>query len=159
MSRLTVNSNYKKNETNVKYNGCHCCHAECDFILKTAQIRSELPEWMQPIIFWIIFPPLHFNPRVHFHHKGYDIASRDPVWWQQRDENSKAYDCKVKVEKPRQQLEGVRRPAPPVCSGAQGYVSSPWCAIAHRHRAVWVPAAQVHERMGPSSPVSEALLQ
>lgn len=98
------------------------------------------------------FPHLNIlTPGIYLHHEGYNITSRDPVWRQQRDENSKACDCKVKIEKPRQQLEGVRRPAPPVCPGAQGHVGSSGHVIAHRHRAVRVPAAQVHERVDPSS--------
>lgn len=48
--------------------------------------------------------------------KGYDIASRQPVARQERNQDSKANQRKEKVQQPGSNLEKVQRPAPAIPS-------------------------------------------
>lgn len=74
--------------------------------------------------------------------EGYDVARRDPVRRQQRDEHAEASDGEVDVEQPGQQLEGVRRPGPAVGPRAERHLGAP--GVRGRRRAVGVPAAHLH---------------
>lgn len=82
--------------------------------------------------------------------EGYDVARRDPVCRQQRDEYAEPGDGEVDVEQPGEQLKGVRRPTPTVGPRAERHVSSSWAVLTDRRRPVRVPTAHVHPERASS---------